>query len=296
MPGEWAVGYNVPMSRRWDARETTIATGHGPPRIMGIVNVTPDSFSDGGRLPRPDAALAHARSLVEDGAQLLDVGGESSRPGAEIVSLDEEIRRVIPAVEAIAGTLSVPISVDTSKVEVARRALAAGAAVINDITALTGDPEMTRLAVETGAGVVLMHMPGTPRTMQLDPRYDDVVTEVYDYLARRAEAAVAAGIAPDRIALDPGIGFGKTTEHNLLLLRNLNRFASLGYALLIGSSRKGFLAKITGRPIDRRATASAVSALAAAVDGADVVRVHDVAETADALNVWGSVKSWDRTA
>ena len=281
------------MTIRWEARGRLIVPGGGPPRIMGVVNVTPDSFSDGGRLSSPDAAAAHAARLEAEGADLIDLGGESSRPGADVVPLDEEIRRVVPAVEAIVAAVSIPVSVDTVKTEVARLAIKAGAVVINDIAALTGDPAMTRLAADTGAGVVLMHMAGTPQTMQINPRYDDVVAEVYEWLARRVEAVEAEGIPRARIALDPGIGFGKKFAHNLTLLRNLNRFASLGCAVLIGTSRKGFLGRITGRPLDQLSTASAVSALAAAVGGASVVRVHDVGPTADAIKVWTAQHGWD---
>ncbi|MFO0908552.1 MAG: dihydropteroate synthase [Isosphaeraceae bacterium] len=278
---------------RWDAQNRTIVPPDDlTPRIMGIVNVTPDSFSDGGRFNRVEAASAQAGRLVAEGADLLDVGGESSRPGAEPVPLDDELRRVIPAIEAIAAEHTLPISVDTMKAQVARRAIAAGACIINDITSLTGDPEMVRVAADTGAGVVLMHMAGTPQTMQIDPRYDDVVIEVYDYLARRVEQVEAAGIGRDRIAVDPGIGFGKTNPHSLELLRNLDRFGSLGCVVLIGTSRKGFLGKLTGRPVDERATASAVSALAAATLGAQVVRVHDVGATADAIKVWAAQVGW----
>lgn len=281
------------MTIRWEARGRLIVPGGGPPRIMGVVNVTPDSFSDGGRLSSPDAAAAHAARLEAEGADLIDLGGESSRPGADVVPLDEEIRRVVPAVEAIVAAVSIPVSVDTVKTEVARLAIKAGAVVINDIAALTGDPAMTRLAADTGAGVVLMHMAGTPQTMQINPRYDDVVAEVYEWLARRVEAVEAEGIPRARIALDPGIGFGKKFAHNLTLLRNLNRFASLGCAVLIGTSRKGFLGRITGRPLDQLSTASAVSALTAAVGGASVVRVHDVGPTADAIKVWTAQHGWD---
>lgn len=281
------------MTIRWEARGRLIVPGGGPPRIMGVVNVTPDSFSDGGRLSSPDAAAAHAARLEAEGADLIDLGGESSRPGADVVPLDEEIRRVVPAVEAIVAAVSIPVSVDTVKTEVARLAIKAGAVVINDIAALTGDPAMTRLAADTGAGVVLMHMAGTPQTMQINPRYDDVVAEVYEWLARRVEAVEAEGIPRARIALDPGIGFGKKFAHNLTLLRNLERFASLGCAVLIGTSRKGFLGRITGRPLDQLSTASAVSALTAAVGGASVVRVHDVGPTADAIKVWTAQHGWD---
>jgi dihydropteroate synthase len=279
---------------RWVALNVEIVRAGDPaPRVMGVVNVTPDSFSDGGRLLTPAVAARRAAALVAEGADLIDVGGESSRPGSEPVSVEEEIRRVLPAVEAIVHTVRAPVSVDTTRAEVARRAIAAGASIVNDITALQGDADLARVVADSGAGVVLMHMRGTPRTMQCDPRYADVVTEVYDHLARRVEAAEAAGIARERIAVDPGIGFGKTFDHNLDLLRNLGRFASLGCAVLAGTSRKGFLGTITGRPVGERATASVVSSLAAALRGADVVRVHDVAPMADALKVWTALGGWD---
>jgi dihydropteroate synthase len=263
--------------------------------VMGVINVTPDSFSDGGRLATPFDAAAHALRLVAEGAGILDVGGESSRPGAEPVPLSEEVRRVVPALEAIVAAVgeSVPISVDTTKAEVARRAIAAGASVINDIRGLEGDEALLRLAAETGAGIVIMHMAGTPKTMQDRPSYVDVVREVYDFLARRVESAEAAGIPRKRIAVDPGIGFGKTLEHNLALLRDLGRFASLECAVVIGTSRKGFLGAITGRPLDQRMTASVVSSLAAAVSGASVVRVHDVGPMADAIKVWTTLRGWN---
>jgi dihydropteroate synthase len=269
----------------WEARGRPVVPGRRP-AVMGIVNATPDSFSDGGRALASDSAIALGRALAAQGADLLDLGGESSRPGAEPVPVEEELRRVIPVIEGLAGPAGVPISVDTTKAEVARRALAAGAAIVNDITALGGDPEMPRVAADSGAGVVLMHMRGEPKTMQLDPRYDDVVAEVYEYLARRVEWAEAQGIPRSRIAVDPGIGFGKTFEHNLDLLRNLRRFASLGCAVLIGTSRKGFLGTLTGRPATERATASVVSSLAASLQGADVLRVHDVGPMVDAIKVW----------
>jgi dihydropteroate synthase len=278
---------------RWEALGRTIVTGSDrAPKVMGVVNVTPDSFSDGGRLGSPADALELARRLVAEGADLLDVGGESSRPGSDPVPLEEEIRRVIPAVEAFAHGLGVPVSVDTTKAEVARRALAAGASVINDITALGGDPDLARVVADSGAGVVLMHMRGVPKTMQADPRYDDVVAEVYEFLARRVEAAEAAGIPRERVAIDPGIGFGKTSEHNLDLLRNLGRFATLGCAVLVGTSRKGFLGTVTGRPVEQRATASVVASLFAATRGADVVRVHDVGPMVDAVKVWKALGGW----
>jgi dihydropteroate synthase len=260
---------------------------------MGIVNLTPDSFSGVGPGLQAIPALEYAMRLVAQGADLLDLGGESSRPGAEPVSLDLELERVLPAIEALSAQVAVPISIDTTKAEVARQALARGATVINDISALQADPEMATLAAESGAGVVLMHMQGSPRTMQINPHYADVSLEVYEFLARRVDWAQAHGIARERIAIDPGIGFGKTDEHNLQLLRNLERFDSLGCVLLVGVSRKGFLGKLTGRPISERVPASVAAALAACQRGARVVRVHDVAETVDAIRVWGAVHGWE---
>jgi dihydropteroate synthase len=262
------------------------------PRIMGILNVTPDSFSDGGLSDSLGSALARGLELVGEGADIIDVGGESSRPGATPVSPDEELRRVMPVVEALASSIEQPISIDTWKALVVRKCLEAGASIVNDITAL-GDPEMAEVVAEYDAAVVLMHMQGTPQTMQVAPQYDDVVAEVVDFLARRIEQAEAAGISRDRIAIDPGIGFGKRTEHNLLLLRNLERFASLGRPLLIGTSRKGLLGKITGRGPGELATASVASALAAIARGARVVRVHDVGPMADAIAVWEAQVGWD---
>jgi dihydropteroate synthase len=280
---------------RWEAQGRAIVTDRVP-RVMGIVNVTPDSFSDGGRAWTRDDAVAQALRLVDEGADLLDIGGESSRPGAEPVSAEEELRRVVPVVEALAPRVGAPISVDTTKAAVARRALEAGAAIINDIRALDGDPALPRLAAEARAGVVLMHMAGTPRTMQDHPRYGDVLREVRDYLARRIAALEPLGIPRARIAIDPGIGFGKTFEHNLELLRNLDQFATLGCAIVIGTSRKGLLGRLTGRPVSGRATASVVSSLAAAMRGAHVVRVHDVGPMADAIKVWTALRGWDEAS
>ena len=275
---------------RWLARDRVIVEGPRP-RVMAILNVTPDSFSDGGRSSTLASALARAEQMEAEGADLLDIGGESSRPGAAVVPVEEEIARVIPVVEALAGRSGLPISVDTTKVEVARLALAAGAAIINDIRGLD-DPEMARLVADAGAGVVLMHMQGTPRTMQDNPTYGDVVAEVRDDLLRRVDRAVAAGIARERIAIDPGVGFGKTNTHSLALLRGLESLAPIGCVVLIGTSRKGFLGRITGRGVEDRAVASAVSALAAATLGARVVRVHDVGPTVDALRVWDAQRGW----
>ncbi|WP_422929818.1 dihydropteroate synthase [Singulisphaera sp. PoT] len=281
--------------RVWEACGR-IVVGDRVPKVMGIVNVTPDSFSDGGRSLALDDALTNAQELVSQGADILDVGGESSRPGAEAVGVEEELRRVIPVVERLSKLVSVPISVDTTKAEVARKAVEAGATIINDITGLTGDPALARVVAETGAGVVVMHMAGTPRTMQVNPHYENVVREVRDYLARRVDAIEALGIARNRVAIDPGIGFGKTAEHNLLILRNLDQFATLGCSILVGTSRKNFLGLLTGREVRERATASVVSSLAAAVQGANVVRVHDVAAMVDAIKVWNATQGWDKTS
>lgn len=281
--------------RVWEACGR-IVVGDRVPKVMGIVNVTPDSFSDGGRSLALDDALTNAQELVSQGADILDVGGESSRPGAESVCVEEELRRVVPVVERLSKLVSVPISVDTTKAEVARKAVEAGATIINDITGLTGDPALARVVAETGAGVVVMHMAGTPRTMQVNPHYEDVVREVRDYLARRVDAIEALGISRNRVAIDPGIGFGKTAEHNLLILRNLDQFATLGCSILVGTSRKNFLGLLTGREVRERATASVVSSLAAAVQGANVVRVHDVAAMVDAIKVWNATQGWDKTS
>jgi dihydropteroate synthase len=283
---------SIHRMRRWEANGRAIVTDRVP-RVMGIVNVTPDSFSDGGTGRASGGAVEHALRLADEGAEILDVGGESSRPGAEPVPLDEELRRVLPVIEALAPRVGVPISVDTTKAEVARRAIAAGASIVNDIQALQGDPALGRVVAEAGAAVVLMHMVGNPRTMQVDPRYGDVVGEVRAALASRIAAAEALGIPRVRIAIDPGIGFGKTLVHNLELLRNLDQFATLGCTVLIGTSRKGFLGTLTGRPVDGRASASVVSSLAAAVKGAGVVRVHDVAAMVDAIKTWTALHGWD---
>ena len=258
------------------------------PLIMGIVNVTPDSFSDGGRHFDAAQAVAHARQLVEAGADILDIGGESSRPGAQPVSEEEELRRIVPVVEALAE-LRVPLSIDTVKPQVMRRTIAAGASLINDIAALQA-PGALRAVADSGAAVCLMHMQGEPRTMQGDPRYGDVVAEVHDFLAQRVAVAQAAGIGRERIVVDPGFGFGKRLEHNLALLRALARFGDLGAGVLAGLSRKSMLGEITGRKVGLRETASATAALLAARNGARILRVHDVAATRDALAVWAAVE------
>jgi dihydropteroate synthase len=253
------------------------------PKLMGVVNVTPDSFSDGGQYLDPAAAIRHGEKLVGDGAEILDVGGESTRPGAEPVEAAEELRRVEPVVAGLAGKATV--SIDTSKAAVAAAAIDAGASIVNDVTALRGDGEMAALCAERGVGVVLMHMPGSPRTMQDDPRYDDVVDAVKAFLAERTEAGVAAGIAEERIWLDPGIGFGKTLDHNLELLRRLSELRELGRPLVIGTSRKSFIGRVDGSPVDERLGGTIASSVLAAAEGAEVLRVHDVAEVAQALEV-----------
>jgi dihydropteroate synthase len=254
------------------------------PLLMGVVNVTPDSFSDGGAWLDPAAAIAHGHELAAEGAAILDIGGESTRPGAEPVAEDEELRRVIPVLEGLADAPA-RRSVDTSKAGVAAAALAAGATIVNDVTALRGDRSMAALLAAHDCDVCLMHMLGEPRTMQRDPRYDDVVDDVKAFLAERLQFAVAQGIAEERIWLDPGIGFGKTIDHNLQLLRRLDELVALGRPLVVGTSRKSFLGAITGRgPLERVPATIATNVLALAA-GARVFRVHDVAEARDALLV-----------
>ncbi len=255
------------------------------PSVMGILNVTPDSFFDGGVHLRAEDAVATARRMVADGAAIVDVGGESTRPGSEGVSLEEELGRVLPVLEELAGEL--PVSIDTSKAEVARRALALGAELVNDVTALRGDPAMAEVVAEAGAYLCLMHMQGEPRTMQLDPRYDDVVSEVVGFLEERLRFAVSQGIPEDRICLDPGIGFGKTVDHNLELLRRLDAVASLGRPVLVGVSRKSTLGRLLGDPQARTGplSASLAAAVCAYERGATIVRAHDVKETVEALRV-----------
>jgi dihydropteroate synthase len=243
---------------------------------MGILNVTPDSFSDGGRYVDSAAAVAHGVRLVSEGADLLDIGGESTRPGAEPVPAEEELRRVLPVVAQLVRELTIPVSIDTSKAAVARAAIDAGAEIINDVTGLTGDPAMVGLAARTGVGVCVMHMQGTPQTMQVNPTYVDVVAEVREYLAERRDALIAAGIDRERICLDPGLGFGKTYEHNLSLLSHCDEFHTLGYPLLVGPSRKSFLGKIIGDKDADRTAATIGAALALATKGVQVLRVHDI--------------------
>jgi dihydropteroate synthase len=255
------------------------------PLVMGIVNVTPDSFSDGGRFVREADGLAHCEALLAEGADILDIGGESTRPGARTPTLDEELARVLPVLRH-AVTLGVPVSVDTSRPELMRAALELGADIVNDVRALQRPGALDVLAAHPSAGVCLMHMQGEPGSMQAAPVYADVVREVGDFLAGRLAALRARGIADDRIVLDPGIGFGKTIEHNLELMRRQHELGSLGRPLLVGWSRKSTLGTITGKPVGERLVASVAAALAAAQHGAAVLRVHDVAATVDALKVW----------
>jgi dihydropteroate synthase len=258
------------------------------PSVMGVVNVTPDSFSDGGINYRPEDAIAAARKMVADGAAIVDVGGESTRPGSEGVSAEEELRRVVPVLEGLDG---VPTSIDTSKAEVARRAIELGAELVNDVTALRGDPELAGVVAETSAYVCLMHMQGEPRTMQQDPGYEDVAGEVAAFLEERLAFAVSAGIAEERICLDPGIGFGKSVEHNLELIRRLDVLLAVGRPLLVGFSRKRSLGRLLGDP--EATTGSVAASIGAAVAayerGVTILRVHDVRETVEAVTVAAAV-------
>jgi dihydropteroate synthase len=270
-------------------------------RVIGIVNVTPDSFSDGGLFIDPERAIAHGRSLASEGADILDVGGESTRPGAAAVAAEEELERVGPVVAALvaADGPGVPVSIDTSKAAVAAAALDAGAAIVNDVTAMRADPELAEVCAGRDCELVLVHMQGEPRTMQENPSYDDVVAEVKAFLADRVEAAVAAGVEEDRIWIDPGIGFGKTVEHNLRLLASLGELRELGRPIVIGTSRKRFLGAITGREVDRRLGGSIASNVLALARGADVFRVHDVLAARRALTTAEVIlgrRGWRSTA
>ena len=290
---------NIIMTPIWQTSKRTITLLDGP-RVMGILNVTPDSFSDGGRLfgadssLRIDAAVAVGLQMVADGADIIDIGGESTRPYSDPVDTSMEIARVIPVIERLASCTSIPISIDTSKSRVAAAAIDAGAEIVNDVTGLEGDPAMTSLVRDRGVGVCVMHMQGTPQTMQDDPRYEDVVADIRSYLIARRDACLAAGIERSRLCLDPGIAFGKTHDHNIELVRGIAAFTDLGCACLIGHSRKGFIRKrlqgivdAAGREYDPLAGTLGVS-LAAAAAGAHVLRVHDVAETVQALTLFNA--------
>lgn len=284
-----------PRPTHWQLRSRRLLLPDGlssrRPLVMGIVNATPDSFSDGGRHAGVEAAVAHGLALVAAGADILDVGGESTRPYSEPVTPDEELRRVEEVVRQLAGQAGVPISIDTSKAAVAARALELGAEIINDITGLEGDPGMLRVAVESGAGICAMHMQGTPQTMQVDPRYVDVVGEIYAYLERRRDTLMAAGITLERICLDPGIGFGKTHAHNLELMSHVGEFLDLGVPILVGHSRKGFIGRsierAMGRPatLEERDAGTAGAACGLAVAGVQIVRVHAVGLVRSALEL-----------
>ena len=278
----------------WSLRTTSISFENGP-AIMGIVNVTPDSFSDGGKYDSTEAAIEHALRLIEDGADILDIGGESTRPYSDPVGQSEEHDRVVPVIEGLlarmkdAAVRTVPISIDTSKAAVAKAAIEAGAEIINDVTGLEADPEMRQVTAESKAGVCAMHMQGTPRDMQDEPAYDDVVEDVYRYLADRRQQLLDAGIAPAKICLDPGIGFGKTHQHNVQLIQNASRFVDLGCPILVGHSRKGFIGNLLGdKEADRDAGTLAIT-LMLAQQGIHVIRVHEVKNTVAALKVMSGI-------
>ena len=264
-----------------------------PALVMGIVNVTPDSFSDGGKFFPPEAAVAHALELVAQGAEILDIGGESTRPGAEPVSEAEELRRVLPVIQALVGRVTVPLSIDTVKPAVAAAALAAGASIVNDIAANRTDPKMWRLVAATGAGYVCMHMRGTPATMQARPEYGDVAAEVAEFFAERLGQLAAAGVAEEKVVLDPGIGFGKTAEHNLQLLAGLGSLTKFARPILIGVSRKSFIGKTVGAGLEQRLPGSLACACWAVAHGAQIIRAHDVAETAQAVRMTEALGSWN---
>jgi dihydropteroate synthase len=276
----------------WSCIDTRIEIGDLP-LVMGILNVTPDSFSDGGMYSGADEAADYARRMFQDGADIVDVGGESTRPGAADVSEEEETRRTIPVVEALRSEPSAIISIDTRKAAVAMRAIEAGASIVNDVSAMSHDAEMAGVIAGSGAGIVLMHMRGNPRTMQDDPVYGDVVGEVRDALGGRLEACRKAGIDADQAVLDPGIGFGKTLDHNLALLAGIPSLRGLGRPVMVGLSRKSFLGRLTGRDTEDRAAATIAGNFFAAGRGADILRVHDVRETVDAMAVFKAVRAWN---
>lgn len=284
-------GVAVSTPRGWRLRDTVLPLSR--PLVMGILNATPDSFSDGGRFLNPVAALEHAQRMVDEGADLIDLGGESTRPGAPPVPAAEERDRILPVLRLLKQRLGVPVSVDTRRAEIARAALAEGADIINDVSALR-DPGMPATVAAAGAGLVLMHMRGTPETMQNDPRYDDVACEVADELARATRTARTAGVADERIVVDPGIGFGKTADHNLALIARLRVLAELGYPVLLGPSRKGFLsALIGGEPPEGRAVATAAACVAGLDRGARIFRVHDVRTVRQAVDVAEAIRRAD---
>ncbi len=262
------------------------------PLIMGVINVTPDSFSDGGLYLSTQQAIAHARKLIDEGADILDIGGESTRPGSHQVSIDKELKRVIPVLEALADT-NIPISIDTSKPEVMKRAIAAGAFMINDVNALRGPGAFEAVAQDNHVKLCLMHMQGTPQSMQKNPQYKNIVSEVKDFLEQRLHAVMAAGISKDRLIIDPGFGFGKSLQHNLTLLNQLDQLTTLGVPVLAGVSRKSMLGAVTGNSVDHRIHESIAAALLAVVKGAKIVRVHDVKASKDALAIYNALQNHD---
>lgn len=272
------------MLHDWSFANQTWQLGKTP-KLMGIVNVTPDSFSDGGSWLAKEAAVEHALELVEQGADILDIGGESTRPGAEPVPIDEELRRVIPVIEALSQQTQVPISIDTMKAQVAKESIQAGAVIVNDVTACTFDAEMPVVVADSDCGVIIMHMLGTPQTMQNEPTYEDCVGEIHQYLNTRADTLVEMGVGEERIMYDPGIGFGKTADHNLELLSSISQLRERR-PVLIGHSRKRFLAKVIGRPVEERLAGTIGVSVALAQQGADILRVHDVAAVRDAITAF----------
>lgn len=282
-------------ARQWRLRSRTLDLTQRP-QVMGILNVTPDSFSDGGEFFDSRAAIEHGLRLVAEGADLLDIGGESTRPYSEPVDAREELRRVLPVLEALSRQIGIPLSIDTSKAAVAREAVAAGVQIINDITGLLGDPAMIPLAAETGVGVCAMHIQGTPQTMQDHPTYTDIVEEVFAHLRERRTSLVASGIAEERIALDPGIGFGKTHQHNLTLLASCRRYHDLGGPLLVGPSRKGFIGKVLGDKNAQRLYGTIGVVLSLASQGVQIVRVHDVRAVREALALFAATGGLDGRA
>ena len=279
------------MKHRWTLK-TRDLTPAGRPLLMGILNVTPDSFSDGGQFELVENAIARALQMEADGADIIDIGGESTRPGAEPVMLEEELRRTIPVIRGLATRVRIPISIDTTKAEVARQALEAGAEIVNDISGLTFDPDMLEVCRLHDAGICLMHIQGTPQTMQQNPTYVDVVQEVIEFLQRQVDRCLMAGILPERMCVDPGIGFGKTAEHNLQLLKSVSHLQrGLQRPVLIGHSRKRFLSKILGRSVEERESGTIGVSIALAEQGVDILRIHDVRSVRDALVAWDMVRS-----
>ena len=278
------------MKHRWTLKTRDLTHSHLP-LLMGILNVTPDSFSDGGQFQLVENAVARALQMEADGAGIIDIGGESTRPGAEPVALDEELRRTIPVIRELATRVSIPISIDTTKAEVARQALEAGAEIVNDISGLTFDPAMLEVCRLHDAGMCLMHIQGTPQTMQQNPTYVDVVREVTEFLQQQVDRCLMAGILPERMSVDPGIGFGKTAEHNLQLLKSVARLQQdLQRPVLIGHSRKRFLSKILGRSVEERESGTIGVSIALAEQGVDILRVHDVRSVRDAIVAWDTVR------